>query len=98
MINLVKIIVQKRKLSKNKKNLPKETLYLSNEGACRIWSCRKKYKKLWQAHNKKNTFYLSFMSVGSAATAYLKTNNLNILGYKLVSSIQDKRNVVDKEN
>ena len=55
-------------------------------------------KKVWQAHNKTNTFYFCFASAESAALAKLKTNNLDVLGHKLISSIQDVINLTDEEN
>ena len=55
-------------------------------------------KKVWQAHNKTNTFYFCFENAESSALAQLKTNNMDILGHKLIFSIQDVRNLADEEN
>ena len=55
-------------------------------------------KKVWQAHNKTNTFYLCFDNPESAALAQSKTNNMEVLWCKLLSSLQDVGNLLDEEN
>ena len=54
-------------------------------------------KNVWQAHNRTNTFYFCFENAESAL-AQSKTNNIDILADKLISSIQDVRNFADEEN
>ena len=55
-------------------------------------------KKVWQAHNKTNNFYFCFDNAESATLAQSKTNNMEVLGCKLLSSLQDVRNPADEEN
>ena len=54
-------------------------------------------KNVWQAHNRTNTFYFCFENAESAALAQSKTN-MEVLGHKFISSIQDVRNLADEEN
>ena len=58
----------------------------------------KSIKKVWQVHNKTNAFYFCFENPESAALAQSKTNNIEILGCQLLSSLQDVRNLLDEEN
>ena len=57
-----------------------------------------KIKKVWQAHNKTNTFYFCFDNAESAALVLTTTNNMKIIGHKLLSPLQDVRNLLDEEN
>ena len=55
-------------------------------------------KKVWQVHNKTNTFYFCFDNAESAALSQSKTNNMDFIGHKFLSLLQDARNLADKEN
>ena len=55
-------------------------------------------KKVWQAHNKTNTFYFCFDNPESAALEQSKTDNMEVLGCKLLSSLHDVKNLLDEEN
>ena len=88
--------------SSNKKTNPSDELKVENSSketdyimAIEIFVAFGKVdriKKVWQDHNKTNTFYFCFANAESVAIPQSKTNNMYVLGHKLISSIQDEEN------
>ena len=78
--------------------MPKEIDYIMAIDLFVAFGRIERIKKVWQAHNKTNTFYFCFDNPESAALAQSKTNNMEVLGRKLLSSFQDVRNLLDEED
>ena len=78
--------------------MPKEIDYIMAMDVFVVFVRIVRIKKVCQAHNKINTFYFCFDNAESAVLAQFKTNNMEVLGCKLLCSLQDVRNLLDEEN
>ena len=76
--------------------MPKEINYITALKTFFEFGRLERINKVWQAHNKTNTFYFCFGRVKSAAVVHSKNKNVDVLGHKLIS-IQDIWNVADEK-
>ena len=78
--------------------MPKEIDYIMAMDVVVAFGRVDRIKKVQQAHNKINTFYFCFDNAESVSLVQSKTNNMEVLWRKFLSSLQDVRNLVDEEN